>query len=101
MAQALAHRPGRRCKDGDRIYHQMAFAQAGSAITHVVRVRETQEYDVEVVTSSDSRDAARLARLRFLGMTVVEQASNSVGVTSRTFEVGEDDFDEDELAGDA
>lgn len=79
----------------------MALADTDAAITHVVRVRETQEYDVEVVTSGDSRDAATLARLRFLGMTIVEQASSSVGVTSRTFEVGEDDFDEDQLAGDA
>lgn len=76
-------------------------AVADTAITHVVRVREIQEYDIEVATSGDSRDAAKLARLRFLGMTVVEQASNSVGVRGRTFEVGEDDFDEDEIAGDA
>jgi len=63
-----------------------------------VRIRETQEYDVEVPTTGDSRMAARLARRRFLGMTVDEQASNSIGVTTRSFEVGEDEFDEDELA---
>ncbi len=73
---------------------------AGIAVTYVVRVRETQEYDIEVATSGDSRDAAMLARLRFLGMTVVEHASNSIGVTGRTFAVGEDGFDEDEFAGD-
>lgn len=71
------------------------------AVTHVVRVRETQEYDIEVATSGESRDAAKLARHRFLGMTLVEQASNSIGVTGRTFAVGEDGFDEDELGGDA
>ncbi len=79
----------------------MALADTDAAIKHVVRVRETQEYDIEIATSGDSRDAARVARLRFLGMTVVEQVSNSIGVTGRTFEVGEDEFDEDELAGDA
>jgi hypothetical protein len=62
-----------------------------------VRIRETQEYDVEVPTAGDSRMAARLARRRFLGMTVEEQAANSIGVTTRSFEVGEDEFDEDEL----
>jgi len=66
----------------------------------VVRVRETQEYDIEVSTLGTSRDAARAARLKFLGMTVVEQASNSIGVAGRTFEIGDDDFDDDELAGD-
>jgi hypothetical protein len=80
---------------------KMAQADTDAAIARVVRVREIQEYDIDVATSGDSRDAARLARLRFLGMTVAEQASNSVGVTSRTFEIGEDDFDEDELAGEA
>jgi hypothetical protein len=71
---------------------------AATGATHVVRVRETQEYDIEVSTSGTSRDAARAAGLKFTGMTVVEQASNSVGVTARTFEIGEDDFDDDELA---
>jgi hypothetical protein len=79
----------------------MRLGATDTAATHVVRVRETQEYDIEVATSGDSRDAARLARNRFLGMTVVEQASNSIGVTGRTFAVGDDGFDEDELAGDA
>ena len=69
-------------------------------VTHVVRVRETQEYDIEVATSGDSREAAKLARHRFLDMTVVEQASNSIGVTGRTFAVGEDGFDDDEFARD-
>ncbi len=78
----------------------MALAHIDAVITHVVRVRETQEYDIEVSTSGRCRDAARAARLKFIGMTVVEQASNSVGVTGRTFEIGEDDFDDDELAGD-
>jgi hypothetical protein len=68
--------------------------------THVVRVRETQEYDIEVATSGTSRDAAKAARLKFLGMTVVDQTSNSIGVAGRTFGIGEDDFDEDELAED-
>jgi hypothetical protein len=63
-------------------------------------VRETREYDIEVATSGTRRDAAKAARLRFLGMTVVDQASNSVGVTERTFGIGEADFDEDELAED-
>jgi hypothetical protein len=76
----------------------MALVHLDAVITHVVRVRETQEYDIEVSTSGTSRDAARAARLKFMGMTVVEQASNSVGVTGRTFETGEDHFDDDELA---
>ncbi len=65
----------------------------------VVRVRETQEYDVEVTTAGDSRDAARLARRKFLSMTVDEQAANSVGIIGRSFEAGEEEFDEDELVG--
>jgi hypothetical protein len=64
----------------------------------IVRVRETQEYDIEVTTSGDSRDAAKLARSRFTSMTAVEQAENSIGVSGRSFEVGDDGFDEDELA---
>ena len=75
-------------------------AVSDAAIMRVVRIRETQEYDVEVATTGDGREAAKLARRRFMDMTVVEQASNSIGVTGRTFEVGEDDFDEDELASD-
>jgi len=78
----------------------MTWGVADVSVTHVVRVRETQEYDIEVATPGDSRDAAKLARHRFLSMTVVEQESNSIGVTGRTFAVGEDGFDEDELAGD-
>ena len=74
---------------------------ADAAIMRVVRIRETQEYDVEVTTAGDGWEAAKLARRKFLGMSVVEQGSNSIGVTGRTFEVGEDDFDEDELTGDA
>jgi hypothetical protein len=38
-------------------------------IAQVVRVRETQEFDVEVATTGDSREAAKLARRNFLGMT--------------------------------
>jgi hypothetical protein len=79
----------------------MTLGATDTTVTHVVRVRETQEYDIEVAASGDSRDAAKLARHRFLGMTIAEQASNSIGVTGRTFVVGEDGFDEDELAGDA
>jgi hypothetical protein len=68
---------------------------------HVVRVREAQEYDIEVSALGTNREAAKAARLRFMGMTVVDQASNSTGVTGRTFEIGGDEFDEDELAEDA
>jgi len=32
-------------------------------------------------------------------MTTGEQAANSVGIIGRTFETGEDEFDEDELTG--
>ena len=67
----------------------MASGTIDTSITHVVRVSESQEYDIEVATSGGSRDAAKLARRKFLGMTVVEQASNSIGVTDRTFAVGE------------
>jgi hypothetical protein len=79
----------------------MARVAIGTARAHVVRVRETQEYDIEVAALGTKRDAAKAARLRFMGMTVVEQASSSIGVTGRSFEIGEDEFDEDELAGDA
>jgi len=80
----------------------MAQGVTATRTMYVVRVRETQEYDIdiEVAASGTSRDAAKAARLRFLGMTVVDQASNSIGVTARTFGIGEDDFDEDELAED-
>jgi hypothetical protein len=78
----------------------MAPAATDTGATHVVRVRETQEYDIEVSTSGTSRDAARAARLKFMGMTVVEQTSSSIGVTGRTFAIGDEDFDDDELAGD-
>jgi len=71
----------------------------GTPIVHVVRVRETQEYEVEVATTGNNREAAKLARRRFMGMTVGEQAANSVGITGRSFEAGEEEFDEDELAG--
>ena len=73
--------------------------ESSTVIMHVVRVRETQEYDIEVTTAGDSREAARLARLKFLGMTVNQQAANSVGATGRTFETGESEYDEDELTG--
>jgi hypothetical protein len=78
----------------------MALTASDAAIVHVVRVREIQEYEVEVVTAGNSREAAKLARLRFLGMTASEQAANSIGVTARGFEVGEDEFDEDDLIRD-
>lgn len=73
--------------------------QTDTVVSHVVRVREMQEYDIEVTTAGSSREAAKLARRRFLGMTVDEQATNSIGVTSRNFGVGEENFDEDDLAG--
>jgi len=66
--------------------------------SHVVRVREMQEYDIEVITTGSSRQAVKLARKKFLDMTVDEQATNSVGVMSRSFEVGEEYFDDDDLA---
>jgi hypothetical protein len=77
----------------------MPLTITDSDVVHVVRVRETQEYDIEVTTAGNSREAARVARRKFLGMTVEEQAANSVGVTGRSFEAGEDEFDEDELTG--
>jgi hypothetical protein len=73
--------------------------EKSDVIVHIVRVRETQEYDIEVTTAGDSREAARLARRKFLSMTVNEQVANSVGATGRSFEAGEEEFDEDELAG--
>ena len=73
--------------------------KSSTVIVHMVRVRETQEYDIEVATAGDSLEAARQARRKFLGMTVNQQAANSVGVTGRRFEADEDEFDEDELTG--
>jgi hypothetical protein len=32
-------------------------------------------------------------------MTVVEQAASSIGVSERSFGIGEDEFDEDDFAG--
>jgi hypothetical protein len=73
--------------------------KSSTVIVHMVRVRETQEYDIEVATAGDSLEAARMARRKFLGMTVNQQAASSVGVTGRRFEAGEDEFDEDQLTG--
>ena len=80
----------------------MAVTATDSGAALVVRVRETQEYDIEVAaTAADGAlVAARQARLKFLGMTVEEQSANSVGVTSRVFEVEDEEFDDDELAPD-
>jgi hypothetical protein len=77
-------------------------AVADTEVVRVVRIRETQEYDIEVPTKAPEAglEAARLARLKFLGMTVEEQSANSVGVTSRVFEVEDGEFDDDELAPD-
>jgi hypothetical protein len=77
-------------------------AVANTAVVRVVRVRETQEYDIEVPTNTGEAglEAARLARLKFLSMTVEEQSADSVGVTSRIFEVEDERFDDDELAPD-
>jgi hypothetical protein len=69
-------------------------------IARVVRVRETQEYEVEVMTAGGSREAARVARCKFLGMSTARLAANSIGVIGRTFETAEQEYDEDELAGD-
>jgi hypothetical protein len=77
----------------------MLVTVSDTVVARVVRVRELQEYDIEVKTIGDSREAAKLARQRFLGMTAKEQAANSVGVTARTFEAGEEEFEEDELTG--
>jgi hypothetical protein len=54
---------------------------------------------VEVTTAGDSREAARLARREVLNMSINRLAANSVGVIQRTFETAEEEFDEDELAG--
>ncbi|MFZ0321350.1 MAG: hypothetical protein WAL56_19665 [Candidatus Sulfotelmatobacter sp.] len=79
----------------------MAVTASDVATTIVVRVRETQEYDIEVAaTAAGGLEAARQARLKFLGMTVEEQSANSVGVTSRVFEVEDEGFDDGELTPD-
>jgi hypothetical protein len=80
----------------------MAVTGTDAAVAIIVRVRETQEYDIEVTasTADGGSEAARQARLKFLGMTVEEQAANSVGVTSRVFEVEDEEFGDDELAPD-
>jgi|SRR5580693_6592297 hypothetical protein len=78
----------------------MTLKDTGAATTRVVRVRETQQYDVEVMAATeDSREVARLARRRFMDMTIDEQSANSVGVSARSFAAGEDEFDDDELTG--
>jgi hypothetical protein len=79
----------------------MTSNATNTAVAQVVRVRETQEYEVEVVSTGNSRELAKLARQRFLSMTVDEQAANSIGITARSFEVGGNEFDEDELAAEA
>jgi hypothetical protein len=65
-------------------------------------VRETQEYDIEVPAGivGQGLEAVRRARLKFLGMTVEEQSANSVGVTSRIFEIEDEKYDDDGLARD-
>jgi len=77
-------------------------AVADTAVVRVVRIRETQEYDIEVPTKAAEAgfETSRLARLKFLRMTVDEQSANSIGVTSRIFEVEDEEFDDDELAPD-
>ena len=72
----------------------MAVTGTDAAVAIIVRVRETQEYDIEVTasTADGGSEAARQARLKFLGMTVDEQAASSVGVTGRSFEAGADDY---------
>lgn len=80
----------------------MAVRGTDAVAATVVRVRETQVYDVEVTspTADGGLEAARRARLKFLGMTVEEQSANSTGVTSRIFEVEDEEFDDDELVPD-
>ena len=80
----------------------MAMTPTDSAAALVVRLRETQEYDIEVAatTADGGLEAARQARLKFLGMTVEEQSANSVGVTSRVCEVEDEEFGDDELVPD-
>lgn len=78
----------------------MAMRGTDAVVAFIVRVRETQEYDIEVTatTADGGLNAASQARLKFLGMTVQEQSANSVGVASRAFEVEDEVFDDDELA---
>jgi len=76
----------------------MSPTLAKASTTSVVRVREVQEYDIEVIATGNDREDARLARHKFLDMTIDEQSGSSVGVTARTFEIGEDQFDDDELS---
>ena len=83
----------------ERMDWEMPLTTADVSVVHIVRVRETQQYDIEVATTGGSRQAARVARRRFLGMTIEEQARRSVGVTSRTFETDKGEFDEDEFSG--
>jgi DNA mismatch endonuclease Vsr len=101
-------KPEKRCSRafGERIrrvprgiINKMTTTLAGTSSIRIVRVRETQEYEIEVPPAANDLDAANLARREFLDMTVEEQAAHSVGVSSRSFEVGEDQFDDDELAG--
>lgn len=79
-----------------------AVTAADSTAAIVVRVRETQEYDIEVAAGigGGGLEAVRRARLKFLGMTVEEQSANSVGVTSRIFEIEDEKYDDDEVARD-
>ncbi|MFZ0782161.1 MAG: hypothetical protein WAM86_13545 [Candidatus Sulfotelmatobacter sp.] len=79
-----------------------AATAADSHAAIVVRVRETQEYDIEVPAGivGQGLEAVRRARLKFLGMTVEEQSANSVGVTSRIFEIEDEKYDDDGLARD-
>lgn len=79
----------------------MASKAINTAVAQVVRVREVQEYELEVTTGGSSREAAKLARQIFLSMTADEQAASSIGVTARSFEVGDEEFDEDGLATEA
>lgn len=83
---------GAECRE-----NQWTAADGEDTKAYVVRVRETQEYDVEVRARSP-RGAAALARESFLKMSVSEQAQNSVGVTDRSFEAVDQLFDEDEFA---
>jgi hypothetical protein len=76
----------------------MVLTLSKTSNVRVVRVRETQEYDIEVLTFGSDHETAKLARRKFMGMTVDEQAASSVGVSARRFEVGDDQFDDDELA---
>jgi hypothetical protein len=80
----------------------MAVTGTDAAVALIVRVRETQEYDIEVTATAaeGGLEAARRARLKFLDMTIEEQSANCVGVTSRVFDVEDEEFDDDELTPD-